>query len=108
MAWEKTCSLKDFEKQSLLRVNVNNQPILLVYDQGHVFAIDDRCPHLGASLAKGSYQNGVIECPKHHAQIDVKTGEIQEKAKIIFIKMPTKKAKTFKTKIEKEVVFVEV
>ena len=30
------------------------------------FAIDDTCPHMGASLAGGLVENGIVTCPWHY------------------------------------------
>lgn len=30
------------------------------------FAIDDMCPHMGASLAGGFVENGIVTCPWHY------------------------------------------
>jgi nitrite reductase (NADH) small subunit/3-phenylpropionate/trans-cinnamate dioxygenase ferredoxin subunit len=30
------------------------------------FAIDDTCPHMGASLAGGFVENGIVTCPWHY------------------------------------------
>ena len=30
------------------------------------FAIDDMCPHMGASLAGGFVENGIVTCPRHY------------------------------------------
>jgi NAD(P)H-dependent nitrite reductase small subunit len=37
-------------------------------------AIDDYCPHMGASLAEGTLQEGVVECPWHAWQFRLKDG----------------------------------
>ena len=29
------------------------------------FAIDDVCPHMGASLGEGEVENGIVTCPWH-------------------------------------------
>ena len=108
MGWNKVTEVETLKKQIKLKVFVNDLALLLIYDQNRVYAINDRCPHLGASLEKGTYDDGVVTCAKHHAQIDVKTGEVLEKAKILFLKMPTKKTKTYETKIEEGTVFVKV
>jgi len=34
-------------------------------DGGRYFAINDLCPHMGASLADGELENGVVACPWH-------------------------------------------
>lgn len=38
------------------------------------FAINDFCPHMGASLAPGSYCGGAVMCPWHAWRFDVRTG----------------------------------
>lgn len=43
---------------------------------GRIFAIDDRCPHDGASLAEGALEGTTIVCPWHSAQFDVTTGKL--------------------------------
>lgn len=106
--WVDVASLKEVKEKKKLRVEYEGEPILLTFYDNEIFAMDDRCPHLKASLVKGTFENGIVTCAKHHAQINVKTGEIVENAKILFIKMPVKKAKTFNVKIEEERVFVEL
>ena len=32
---------------------------------GQFFAIDDLCPHMGASLGAGDVENGIVSCPWH-------------------------------------------
>ena len=49
-------------------------PLLVVHDQGRVFALDNRCPHLGFALHKGSIRDGILTCPWHHARFDLASG----------------------------------
>jgi nitrite reductase/ring-hydroxylating ferredoxin subunit len=37
--------------------------------------VADTCPHAGARLSEGPYENGVVTCPAHGSQFDVLTGE---------------------------------
>lgn len=39
------------------------------------FAIDNHCPHSGASLAAGKCGESIVTCPWHHWQFDLRTGE---------------------------------
>jgi nitrite reductase (NADH) small subunit/3-phenylpropionate/trans-cinnamate dioxygenase ferredoxin subunit len=40
--------------------------LVAVFNQdGEYFAINDLCPHMGASLAAGSLEDGVVTCPWH-------------------------------------------
>ncbi len=42
--------------------------------EGEFFAIDDVCTHDGGSLDQGELEGEQIECPRHGARFDVKTG----------------------------------
>jgi nitrite reductase/ring-hydroxylating ferredoxin subunit len=49
-------------------------PLLVVYDDGNVFALDNRCPHLGFPLHRGSIEDGILTCHWHHARFDLASG----------------------------------
>ncbi len=38
------------------------------------FAINNICPHQGASLAKGNLKGFVVSCPWHHQKFDIRSG----------------------------------
>jgi len=82
--------------------------LLLALKGSKIYAIADKCPHLGTSLMKGSYDDGIVTCKSHGAKIDIVTGDILEKAHLGFVKMPTKKAKSYQVILEDNKVFVEI
>jgi 3-phenylpropionate/trans-cinnamate dioxygenase ferredoxin component len=43
---------------------------------GQYYAIDDVCTHDGGPLAEGEQRGHVVECPRHGAQFDVRTGQV--------------------------------
>jgi nitrite reductase/ring-hydroxylating ferredoxin subunit len=49
-------------------------PLLIVHDDGRVFALDNRCPHLGFPLHRGSVKDNVLTCHWHHARFDLASG----------------------------------
>jgi nitrite reductase/ring-hydroxylating ferredoxin subunit len=55
-------------------VRGRHRPILLVYDNGRVFALDNRCPHMGFPLDRGSFEDGILTCHWHHARFAVASG----------------------------------
>lgn len=56
-------------------VTVDDDLTISVYRvEDAYYAIDDRCPHKGVSLARGTVQDGVVTCPAHHFTVDVRTG----------------------------------
>jgi NAD(P)H-dependent nitrite reductase small subunit len=56
-------------------VTAGETRLALFNDAGRFFAIDDACPHQGASLGEGVFHEGRVICPWHSWVYDVKTGQ---------------------------------
>lgn len=52
----------------------DGQRLALFNDGGEFFAIDDLCPHQGASLGLGSLHAGRVICPWHSWVFELRTG----------------------------------
>ncbi|MFH5183500.1 Rieske (2Fe-2S) protein [Paenibacillus sp. TAB 01] len=48
--------------------------IAVFYHEDRVYALDNRCPHLGFPLHMGSLCGGILTCHWHHARFDVCSG----------------------------------
>ena len=46
----------------------------MFYYDDKVYAVDNRCPHMGFPLDKGSVKDGILTCHWHHARFDLVTG----------------------------------
>ncbi len=55
---------------------VNGKRVLIANLEGTFFATQDLCTHDGGSLADGELVDGEIECPRHGARFEVKTGRV--------------------------------
>lgn len=44
---------------------LGDRMVAVFNDGGRYFAIDDFCPHMGASLAAGYLEKGAVVCPWH-------------------------------------------
>ena len=44
---------------------VNGRMVAVFNEAGTYHAIDDFCPHMGASLAAGRVEKGIVACPWH-------------------------------------------
>ena len=108
MGYQYAMKLDQIAAETMKRVVLDTQAILLVHHAARIYALQDACPHMGASLVNGTLSEGTLVCPKHQAQIDVKTGAIVSKAKMLFLKLPTKPARVYPVKIEDGKIFVEV
>lgn len=50
--------------------------IALCNVNGTYYAIDDVCTHDGGALDQGELDGNEIECPRHGARFDVRTGKV--------------------------------
>ena len=49
--------------------------IIAVFNDGGTYrAIDDMCPHMGASLAAGWLEDSAVACPWHGWRFDIRDG----------------------------------
>jgi nitrite reductase/ring-hydroxylating ferredoxin subunit len=67
-------SLDELKAKGRLVLHGGHRPILVVYDRGRVFALDNRCPHMGFPLERGSVEDGILTCHWHHARFDLESG----------------------------------
>jgi nitrite reductase/ring-hydroxylating ferredoxin subunit len=67
-------SLDELKAKGRLVLHGDHRPILVVYDRGRVFALDNRCPHMGFPLERGSIEDGILTCHWHHARFDLESG----------------------------------
>lgn len=117
-------NLSDFTGK--IKVEVQDTEILIVNVKGEVFALSDRCGHMGISLFYGELYEYNIECPLHGIQYDVRDGKIasyeSKKPKLRFLKddldallkglgLPLVKIRplvTYKVKVEDGVIKVKL
>lgn len=59
---------------TLHKININGQKILLTRHAGQIHAIAAHCPHAAADLTKGTLHKGRIDCPEHNWRFDIQTG----------------------------------
>jgi len=67
-------SASELKAKGQLVLHGPHRPVLVVYDNGRIFALDDRCPHMGFPLDRGSVQDGILTCHWHHARFDLASG----------------------------------
>ncbi len=100
-------TLKQKKKMGLV---INNKPILLAYTKNGVFAIRDKCPHMGSPLSPGILEEDVITCKFHGLPISVETGEVTNYNKADFLRLDeySREVKTYKTNIKDDSIFIEI
>jgi 3-phenylpropionate/trans-cinnamate dioxygenase ferredoxin component len=56
-------------------VEIDGRAIAVFNVDGRYYAIDDVCTHDGGPLAEGELVGSEIECPRHGARFDVRSGQ---------------------------------
>lgn len=59
-----------------LVVEINRKWIAIYNIGGMYYAIEDRCTHDDGPLAEGKLDGYIVECPRHGAKFDVRTGAV--------------------------------
>src|SRR2546428_12829227 len=68
------CSVEELERSKVKVISAGGWPIAVFHDGTNVYAIDNRCPHMGFPLHRGSVRDGILTCHWHHARFDLCTG----------------------------------
>ncbi|HZD10210.1 MAG TPA: Rieske (2Fe-2S) protein [Candidatus Binatia bacterium] len=55
-------------------VRANGHTIALFLHEGEIHAVDNRCPHMGFPLDRGTVSDGILTCHWHHARFDLASG----------------------------------
>ena len=74
MAFVKAVSVSEVPPGQAKQAKVGGKTLAIFNVAGRFYAIDDTCPHRGASLCEGELQGHGVVCPWHAAAFDVTTG----------------------------------
>ena len=98
--WTKVARADEIPEGEARTFQIDGDPIAVCNVGGTLFAIEDLCTHDDGPLGEGTLDGHCIECPRHGARFDVRTGAA--------VRMPAvAPVGTFPVKIENGEVFVE-
>ncbi len=66
----------DIKNGQVKQFTVDGHRIVLANVEGTYFATQDLCTHDGGPLGEGEVFDHEIECPRHGARFDLRTGEV--------------------------------
>jgi nitrite reductase/ring-hydroxylating ferredoxin subunit len=70
----RAASLAELRAAGRLVVRLDRHTVCLFADGDDVHAVDNRCPHMGFPLHRGTVCDGILTCHWHHARFDLRTG----------------------------------
>lgn len=82
-------------------VEADGRRIALCNYQGTIYAIDDVCTHDGGALDQGELIDYEVECPRHGARFDVRSGQVTCLPAVIPVK-------TYRVNVQDGAIAVEV
>ncbi len=79
---------------------VDGRAVAVFHVAGEYFALDDRCPHMGASLSLGDVRNGTVICDRHLWAFRLSDGVCPETPKL--------RAETFEVRLRADQIEVRL
>lgn len=67
-------SAADLPDGQMRQYDFHGESVLVCNSGGQYFAVEGTCPHRGAMLSQGQMADGVVVCPWHQWQFDLRTG----------------------------------
>ncbi len=67
-------TVDELRTEGRLVVKAGTHGVCVFWHDGRAYALDDRCPHMGFPLHRGSVEEGLVTCHWHHARFDLATG----------------------------------
>jgi 3-phenylpropionate/trans-cinnamate dioxygenase ferredoxin subunit len=101
MAFVKAASVGDIAEGRAIVVEVGDHEVALCNVGGEIYALANMCTHDGGPLGQGVLLGAEIECPRHGARFDVRTGAV--KALPAIMPIPA-----YEVKVEGDAVYVDV
>jgi nitrite reductase/ring-hydroxylating ferredoxin subunit len=67
-------TLDELQKTGCMTGKIGSRPVCVFWEDGSAYAVEDRCPHMGFPLHRGTVQGGLLTCHWHHARFDLASG----------------------------------
>src|SRR5215210_2381889 len=67
-------SLEALQTEGRLLGKAAGHGVCVFWADGRAYALDDRCPHMGFPLHRGTVEAGLVTCHWHHARFDLASG----------------------------------
>jgi nitrite reductase/ring-hydroxylating ferredoxin subunit len=71
---KRVATLDELRQRGVIVLSDNKPGIAVFYTDGRVYAVDNRCPHMGFPLSRGTVCDGILTCHWHHARFDLESG----------------------------------
>jgi 3-phenylpropionate/trans-cinnamate dioxygenase ferredoxin component len=73
--WQTVAKASDVPPEKVVLASVGDHEVAVCNVEGQYYAIDNLCTHDDGPLDQGELEGNEIECPRHGARFDVRTGQ---------------------------------
>jgi nitrite reductase/ring-hydroxylating ferredoxin subunit len=70
----RAADVEDVRKAGRLVVAIAGHTLLLIHENDTIYAVDNRCPHMGFPLHRGTVKDCILTCDWHYARFDLMSG----------------------------------
>jgi 3-phenylpropionate/trans-cinnamate dioxygenase ferredoxin subunit len=74
--WIDVAAVDELDAGGVILVDVDGAEVAVFNIDGEFYALADVCTHDGDTLADGTVEGYEIECPRHGARFDIRTGKV--------------------------------
>lgn len=74
--WIDVVVVDELEAGEVTVVDVGDAEVAVFNIDGEFYALADVCTHDGGTLADGTVEGHEIECPRHGARFDIRSGKV--------------------------------
>jgi nitrite reductase/ring-hydroxylating ferredoxin subunit len=72
--WVRAGAVEELRRRGCTVVAEGGPSVAVFFTGDRAYAVDNRCPHMGFPLSRGTVQNGILTCHWHHARFDLESG----------------------------------
>ncbi len=105
----------DLKIGEMKKVYSRGHELLLVRTADNFYVADNRCPHLGGDLSRGTLAGMIITCPDHFSEFDLASGAVIRWTNLTGIvaridrqARPPKPLVVYEVKVEGDLVFARL
>lgn len=100
--WTRVCAKDEIEQEDLIRFDHQGRTFIVIRSpDDEYYCTDGICTHEHVHLVDGLVMDHTVECPKHNATFDYRTGEAKRAPACINLK-------TWPVKVQDNDVFIEI
>lgn len=70
-------TVEELEEGKIKGVTIDGKKLIVCQHQGEFYVLDGVCSHAGGPLCRGELDDGLVVCPWHGWEYDVKTGQCE-------------------------------